>query len=180
MYSKQPHVMVDIETLSKSNNAAMLSIGAVKFDPLCEGVIDSFSVDIDPTSCQTHGLKIDADTVMWWMSPERNAAREGMADARRVGLPEALYAFTDWLGGDLPVWGNGATFDNVILTSAFAACQIDRPWAYWNDRCYRTLKSLAPHIKLVRQGTFHNALHDAISQAQHMQAVVKYLRLDTV
>ncbi len=174
------HVMVDIETLGKGNNAVILSIGAVKFDPLGEGVIDSFYVDVDPESCQALGLKLDASTVMWWLAPEREAGRKALVDAKQISLPEALYGFTDWFGEDKPVWGNGATFDNVILTSAFQACQIEKPWKFWNDRCYRTLKSLAPHIKLERQGTYHQALDDAISQAKHMQQVVKYLKLEVV
>ena len=171
------NVMVDIETLGKGNNAVILSIGAVKFDPWGHSVEESFYVAIDPESCQVHGLKLDASTVMWWMQDERNAARTLMVKDRRVNLADALYGFTDWFGEDKPVWGNGATFDNVILTSAYNACGIERPWMYWSDKCYRTVKGMAPSVKLVREGTYHNALDDAISQAKHLQKLYFSLRI---
>jgi len=174
------HVMVDIETLGKGNNAAILSIGAVKFNPFTYDIYDSFYVPVDPESCQALGLKIDASTVMWWMHADRDDAREAMMIETRVDLPSAMYGFVDWFGGDKPVWGNGSTFDNVILSNAFKACNIDQPWMFWNDKCYRTLKGQAKHIKLKRKGTHHNALDDAISQAEHMQAIVEYLGLETL
>ena len=98
----------------------------------------------------------------------------------RIDLPSALYGFADWFGDDKPVWGNGSTFDNVILKSAFAACQIETPWEFWNDKCYRTVKAQAKEIKLQRLGTYHNALDDAISQTKHMQAIVDHLGLETL
>lgn len=171
------NVMVDIETLGKGNNAVILSIGAVKFDPWGHNVEESFYVAIDPESCQAHGLKLDASTVMWWMQDERSAARTLMVKDKRVNLADALYGFTDWFGEDKPVWGNGATFDNVILTSAYSACAIERPWQFWNDKCYRTVKCMASSVKLVREGTYHNALDDAISQAKHLQKLYFSLRI---
>jgi inhibitor of KinA sporulation pathway (predicted exonuclease) len=43
------------------------------------------------------------------------------------------------------------------------------PWKFYNDRCYRTLKAMYPHIKMPkRTGTHHNALDDAISQVNHL------------
>lgn len=174
------HVMVDIETLGKGNNAAILSIGMVKFNPFNDVIYDSFYVPVDPRSCQALGLQVDADTVMWWMDAKRDAARQAMMLEARVDLPSALYGLVDWFGEDKPVWGNGSTFDNVILASAFKACHIAQPWEFWNDKCYRTLKGQAKHIKLDRVGTYHNALDDAISQVKHMQAVVAYLGLETL
>lgn len=174
------HVMLDLETLGKRHNAALLSIGATKFDPFTGEIIDTFYVAVDPESCQALGLTVDASTVMWWMDPERNAAREAMMREERLDLPSALYGFVDWFGGDKPVWGNGSTFDNVIMQSAFAACLIETPWKFWNDKCYRTLKGQAKHIKLQRVGTYHNALDDAISQTKHMCEIVSHLGLETL
>lgn len=174
------HVMLDLETLGKRHNAVLLSIGATKFDPFTDEIIDTFYVSVDPESCQALGLAVDAGTVMWWMNDERNAARSAMMKEERLDLPSALYGFSDWFGEDKPVWGNGATFDNVIMASAFAACHIELPWKFWNDKCYRTLKGQAKEIKLQRVGTYHNALDDAISQTKHMQAIVKHLKLETL
>jgi hypothetical protein len=173
------HVMIDIETMGTSNEAAIISIGAVKFDPMADGVIDSFYVPVTLLSSVAAGLKIDAKTVMWWMKPERAEARDQLvADGSAVDLYSALDGFATWFGPDsLPTWGNGATFDNVILRNAFAKCGMECPWGYTHDRCYRTLRGLAPDMSVPREGTYHNALDDAIHQAKYMQLVVSYLGL---
>jgi hypothetical protein len=71
----------------------------------------------------------------------------------------------------LTIWGNGSTFDNVILRSAFAAAGLEYPVRFWADQCYRTKKNEFPTVPLVREGTHHKALDDAISQAKHLQAI---------
>lgn len=174
-----PHVMIDLETMGTGNDAAITAIGAVKFDPMHPGQIDdSFYVGVDLTSAKAHGLTIDASTVMWWLHPDRADARASLLDSETVDLATALEGFAGWFGAEsLPLWGNGATFDNVILRSAYKATGLHAPWAFWHDRCYRTLKGLAPDVALVREGTHHNALDDALSQAKHMQHIVQVLSL---
>lgn len=168
------HIMVDLETLGTGNDALILSIGAVKFTPT--EIVDSFHVGIDPVSAQQAGLKIDAATVMWWFDPERAAAREALLGLERVDLGSALLGFRDWCGDDdVTLWGNGATFDNVILRGAFAAMRFEYPAKFWNDLCFRTLKRLAPDVKVEREGTHHDALDDATYQARLWQAI--YARL---
>jgi exodeoxyribonuclease VIII len=88
-----------------------------------------------------------------------------------VKLPEALVQLTSFLNQfgrkGLKVWGNGSDFDNAILAACYAAVGQPLPWDFWHNRCYRTLKALRPELKLQRQGTYHNALDDAKTQAQH-------------
>ena len=71
------------------------------------------------------------------------------------------------------LWGNGASFDNAILSTAYELCELEtvQPWRFYNDRCYRTVKSLYPEVAMVRTGTYHNALDDAESQALHLLAM---------
>ena len=81
---------------------------------------------------------------------------------------------------DTAVWGNGATFDNVIIRSAFKAVGLPVPWSFRNDKCYRTVANLLPKERqpaLERSGTAHNALDDAITQAVHLQKVYKEIGL---
>jgi len=54
-------IMLDIETLGLEAGAAILSIGAVKFDT--DGLGAEFSGEIDLESCQDAGLAIDAETL---------------------------------------------------------------------------------------------------------------------
>lgn len=169
-------IMVDLETLGTGGDAVLLSIGAAKFNS--DEIVDSFHVAIDPATAQGYGLKIDADTVMWWLDPGRAEAREALLKLERVDLVSALLGFAMWIGGDsIPLWGNGATFDNAILRNAYAATGIDYPIKFYHDRCYRTIKNMAPEIAMVREGTHHDALDDAISQAKHLLTISKNLDL---
>lgn len=165
--------MLDLETLGNGNNACILSIGVVLFDPKGDGIHSKFEVHVDPASCVAAGLQMDASTVMWWLDPGRAAARDELFMHARIDLRDALARTSGFLVNDRPVWGNGATFDNVILRSAYKATGTSCPWMFWNDRCYRTIKSLHPGVKLERVGVHHSAVDDAASQALHLQKIFK-------
>jgi 3' exoribonuclease, RNase T-like len=173
--------MVDLETLGNGNNAVILSIGACKFFPEGQGVdihtSHRFEMFVDPQSCVDAGMQMDPSTVLWWMDPGRAEARDVLMANMKDAMPlrHALFQFANWLGGDRPVWGNGATFDNVILRNAYMLVGIECPWQFWNDRCYRTMKSIAPSVKMQRKGIHHSALADAVSQAEHLQSINRFL-----
>lgn len=172
-----PQIMLDLETLGTGNEAVILSIGAVKFDQV--DILDRFHVAIDPITCQHFGLKVDASTVMWWLDGDRADARTALLEQETVDLPSALRGFADWAGvEDTPIWGNGSTFDNIILRSAYRLCGMDYPAPFWADKCYRTIKGLAPAITITREGTHHDALSDAENQARHMQEILTHLGIE--
>jgi len=164
--------MLDIETLSYASNAAITSIGVVAFDFESKVITDAFYEVVDLQSSVAAGGVIDADTVMWWMKQSDEARAEFAKPSSH--LAAVLHDLTLWMDlhglakSDRCIWGNATTFDNVILANAYSSVGMDKPWSYSSDRCYRTIKNLAPHIKLERVGTHHNALDDAKSQALHL------------
>lgn len=165
------HVMVDLETLGNGSNSVIISIGAVAFNlDKNETFTNTFYSVTNPQSCIDVGLKMDASTVMWWMRQSEEArkafAKEGYP------LPQELINFSNWYPDGAKFWGNGATFDNVILSNAYAACKIKKPWGYADDRCYRTVKALYPDVKVERVGVYHNAVDDAVTQAKHLVAML--------
>lgn len=161
------NVMIDLETLGKRAGCKVLAIGAQVFTPA--GCEQSFYRVIDRNS--QPDLLEDPDTIAWWAKQSKEAqARLFADDIARTDLKVALAEFTAWintLGGEVLVWGNGADFDNPILSAAYDSVGLFQAWGPWNGRCYRTLKGLRPDIKLVRQGVHHDALDDALSQAAH-------------
>ncbi len=160
------NVMVDLETLGTGPNSVIISIGAVEFNAKTQTLGHEFYINIDPQSCVNFGLEIDASTVMWWMK-QSDAARNCF-EKKGAQLQEALAMFSAWYPQAAPLWGNGASFDNVILSNAYMVAKVPRPWSYSKDRCYRTLKALMPEIKADETGgTYHNALDDAKYQALH-------------
>ncbi len=164
------HIMLDIESLGTRPGCVVMSIGAVAFDHI-QGLGPEFYIVINQKSCEAAGLTTDKGTVGWWMrqSPE---AQSVLRDSRSGGvtLAEALDQFADYakqFGPEVRVWGCGANFDNTIVSHLYHAAGKRQPWKYVNDRCYRTLKNLVPLVAMERSGTYHNALDDAKSQAEH-------------
>jgi DNA polymerase III epsilon subunit-like protein len=158
-------VMIDLETMSTRYDAAICSIGAVKFSN--EKIIDTFYITVDASTCKKAGLHICKDTVAWWNSQNREALM--MLVQNTVSLDAALGKFEDWYGTkSLPTWGNGAAFDNVIMDSAFKILGKKRLWKYHHDRCYRTIKAIISVPEDDRVGTYHNALDDAMHQTNHL------------
>jgi hypothetical protein len=161
---KMPNVMLDLETFGTSPNSVILAIGAVHFET---EIVSIFYQRVDPQSCVNHGLVMDVATILWWLD-QADAARREVITTSRMPLPEALRAFSVWIPASSQVWGNGASFDNVILGSAYAACGMVKPWDFYDDRCYRTLKALKPGIQMTEPPTIkHHALADARAQALH-------------
>ena len=161
-------IMLDLETLGNGPLAAIRAIGAVSFDR--HGIDEAcvFYVKVDLESCIAAGLQMDPNTVLWWLG-QGDEARAEMIRDKGLPLAEALDYFDAFLAGrQVRVWGNGAAFDNVILASAYRVLGKPAPWKFYNDRCYRTMKSLCPQVPMPRTGTQHNALDDARSQAAHL------------
>jgi DNA polymerase III epsilon subunit-like protein len=162
-------VMIDLESLGTKPGSALVALGAVKFGN--GEILAEFYERIDVESCVQLGLEMDTSTVMWWLKQADGPRLEITQPGKH--LAEVLGNFSQWIGAeDVEVWGNGAAFDNVLLSCAYDAAIRKRPWKYSGDRCYRTIKNLHPEVPMVRDGTHHNALDDARDQARHLMAIL--------
>lgn len=164
------NVMLDLETMGKGPDAAIVAIGACTFDIAAGKIGTTYYNRVDLASAVSCGGVIDASTVTWWLQ-QGGEARAEIAREGGMHIAEALRSFEVWMDRhthDAWVWGNGASFDNVILRGAYTRNGTPAPWAWWNDRCYRTVKALHRDVPFEQLGTHHNAVDDAISQAQHM------------
>lgn len=178
------HVMLDLETLSTAHNAAIVSIGAVLFDPVSGILGKEFYQVVDLTDDPSNGI-VDATTVRWWIN-QGDDARAVFSSSSARPLKEALTEFSSFVetncGLDAQVWGNGSTFDNIIMSSAFNRHGLRRPWSFRNDRDVRTVVELGKTLRnfdakaaVTLTGTAHNALDDARYQAKYVCAVYKIL-----
>lgn len=176
-----PDVMLDLETAGTRPDAPIIAIGAVTFD-MKNGVLgERFYITVDLASCVQQGARIDPSTFMWWLQ-QSDKARQGVVGGMQMHISEACVAFKDWLyehsapQNAVKPWGNSSSFDCTILKEHYFRAGLEAPWAFWNERCFRTLAAMYPNIERKHTGTVHNALDDAISQAEHLILIRKTLQ----
>lgn len=144
-------VMIDIETLAKSERAVVLSIGAIAFDA------EKFGEDIETlpsfyTALAFEDQKdrdIDLGTVRWWMNQAADAQHAAFTTDRderkstRTGLLD-FGRFVMYNGGStVNVWAKSPSFDLNILATLFADFDQFPPWKYSQERDVRTIIDVA-------------------------------------
>lgn len=174
------HVMLDFETLSTKPTAACMSLGIVRFSR--EEILETEHLFFDLKE-QCERRIVDGATLVWWNS-QGEAARTVFEKAGNHGIlmREALSTISQVYQRNDLVWGNGGNFDPVIAESMYIKAGLEVPWKFWNVRCYRTLKSLYPHIEKNTEKPMvkHDALEDALFQAKSVQAfLMEHPELDT-
>ena len=158
-------VMIDIETMDLTEQAAIVSIGAVPFDPVTGFISDStFYTEL---AWKKQGRLIDSGTSAWWDDREE-AARACLNGKEK--LEKALNALVKWIDPNVIIWANDPLFDIGILNNAYRQCGIAEPWKHWNVAgSYRALKLqyewLRGGLDRSKAGNAHNALDDARNQA---------------
>lgn len=189
---KYTDIMLDLETFGTSNNAAIVSIGAVGFfadgdngslftnspDALVQGG-QGFraNVNLGDSDPVQRGV-MDPGAVEFWLK-QSDEARQMLVAGPRVCLGVALADFAAWVAEtgvgrhDVRLWSNGPTFDEVIIRSAFTRYGMDLPISFRGSRCCRTmLESAEVFANYNRREAARQAFdggelvaHDALSDA---------------
>ncbi len=188
------NVMLDLETMGKGPRAAIVTIGAVFFDPMTGELGAEFEAHIHLRDSALFG-DMDADTVLWWLgqSDEARAAVAYNVDGEmRMALIQALQKFQAWLMANGTedkrpyVWGNGAGFDCTIMANAYEAVNKKHFIGFWNgfmDRDVRTVVDMGrdllgfdPKKDMPFEGVAHRALDDAKHQARYVSAIYRRMQ----
>lgn len=177
------HLMVDMETMGNGPDAPIVSIGAVFFDPSTGNTGAEFYRVVSLESSMSFGMKPDASTIQWWLK-QSSEARSAILVDEAMGLREALELLADFIAENaangshtVQLWGNGCSFDNVILRRAYALTETPFSVPFWNDRDVRTMVELGksvginPRYDIPFEGDMHNALSDARHQVKYVSAI---------
>lgn len=167
--------MLDIETLGTGSNSLVLSIGAVEFS-LSGNTFRQFSINlpileqiVNPT------VDIDMETIKWWKAQSAEAKALLLYKKPCRSVKGGLIAFCDFIKQfENPlIWGNGCTFDNVIMRNLFKSFSVVFPTAYYTDMDVRTIIQLAGHERVKElTGKFTGTKHDAIADCLHQVKLV--------
>lgn len=181
--------MLDLETLSTDNDAVILQIGAVVFDPVKMILAERFVTTISIQSCLDAGLTVSGNTMAFWFGEDLVKARKTVLQQQQT-LGWALEAFRGWVfqvagddaddHGEAPsaiLWAGPARFDLGILRNAYEVLHCIAPWSFRNERCYTTLRHLRPGIERIIPIIAHDALCDAMAQAEHAVLLLRAIEL---
>ncbi|MDM2862948.1 3'-5' exoribonuclease [Citrobacter sp. Cpo073] len=177
------HLMVDMETMGNSPDAPIVSIGAVFFDPSTGNTGAEFYQVVSLESSMSFGMKPDASTIQWWLK-QSSETRSAILVDEAMGLLETLELLADFIAENaangshtVQLWGNGCSFDNVILRRAYVLTDTPFTVPFWNDRDVRTMVELGkfvginPRFDIPFEGDMHNALSDARHQVKYVSAI---------
>ena len=158
--------MVDIETGARTNNAAILSIGACLFHPsFLTTNYNKREWRISTESNIVYMRDFSQDTLAWW-EKQGHEARQ-IAFSGTTPLENALQELYIFSQPAKKIWACDPDFDVNILVDACEATKTPWNFPFWARMSVRTIKWLAypdggaPTI----EGTAHSAIDDAIFQA---------------
>lgn len=173
--------MIDIETLSTSPVAAVISVGVAVFN-------DTEVLDTNGWAVELSSLgegHIDPGTLAWWMK-QSEAAREFSFGGTHHPM-SVLSELRPYLVDSDELWANDPDFDLVVLRHWWERLPRLGPWPspdnkplFRKYRSMRTMKALAKRYSIdishVWAGkTSHNPIDDAAGQARAVIAVLQAL-----
>lgn len=168
------HISMDVETLDIRASAVVLSIGLAAFT-MSGGLVATFYTRFNRKEQENYGRTSTTSTLAWW-NLQSDSAKEVLGYDFKQEVRDTLDIIQPFFGrfnGGLydiaGVWGYGSDFDNATVIDLYRHYQKPVPWSYKANRCGRTLVAIAQPEKPANTGTHHNALDDAIFQAEYIR-----------
>ena len=162
------HAMIDIETLGIGQQVPLFEIGACIFKPKEKRIGNSYQFNVDLLDViLSTGFVPQKGTIDWWRTQEYDPRCQP-----RLTLKDALLGLNHVLEEHsvTHVWGNSPSFDCVILEQHYEAIGLKKPWSYYKELDFRTIKWLYRDyvgLDLGETGAVsHNAREDAMRQAE--------------
>jgi hypothetical protein len=180
--NEQLHVMLDIETLGRTPGSVILSVGAVVFSIEKGLTRNEFHQYVSVADSLEHGLRIEADTLAWWLDTSPEMLRVFMQS--RTPLDKVLGSLSHFINSlgqypyfahDVQIWANSPQFDLSILQAAYRRVGKSPPWDFRAERDIRTLSEVLgmPRQIMRPDEKAHDALDDAKAQARALVEMLK-------
>ena len=185
-------VMIDIEGLGQDSNPVVLSIGAVRFDPMAVGKVwpkglsvlrapdadfhdaDWFHVNITIDSAIKAGLSVSGDTIAWWLGAKKDSpgeeARKALFNPVPVNIRDAAAELRRFVSGCDRIWAMPITYDIACLRAMYGAIAQRVPWKASMVMDLGTYSNNVPRAEtnVAFYGVEHHPVWDACRQASRV------------
>jgi hypothetical protein len=170
------HGTIDLETLDVKPQATVLTLGAVKFNPLTDAEPHSeLYLKILVDDQDRLGRTSSDSTIEWWAKQDPVVMEEAFDQTGAVTVEEALRQVSKWSVGVDEFWGQGYGFDFTMLEDMYRSIGKPIPWNFWQVMDSRTITRRMPRDpRKDMQTDLHNALADAYFQAKSIQVIFKH------
>ena len=171
------HVMIDLETLDTRPSSTILTLGAVKFNPLnFDEPHSELYLKLDLDEQDKLGRSVSEDTIAWWGRQDPKIQEEAFSEDGRVGISALISQLNKYVLNSNVIWAHSYGFDMTILEDLYRQVKMPIPWNFWQIRDSRTLFELLPvDPRKSMQTDLHNALADAYYQAKAVQIAYRDL-----
>lgn len=183
MSEKLINIVLDLETLSTQEDAAIIQIGCCipHFDRvhLPPGMEDHFEFEatIKYEECLKSEFHKDGDTMEWW--EKQDARTRAYVFSGQDDYVDAFDSLVSWFnavrsgGAEIAIWGNGSDFDNRLLSYSLDSLGYHKTWNFRNNRDLRTIRAIFPaEVPESTEEVKHTALGDARYEARILNYIV--------
>ena len=131
--------MIDLETLGTGSNSVVVSAGLVAFNISTGEIVAELDIGLNLNQQIKTGGVIDGDTLEFHFAQAPDSIQK-MAQRKALDVKEGLDLISNFIKANnlTALWGNGATFDCVILRNLYARHLKAFPLGFWTDRDLRT------------------------------------------
>lgn len=171
------HAMIDLETLDTRPSSTVLTLGAVKFNPLnFDEPHSELYIKLDLDEQDQMGRSASDDTIKWWGQQDPKIQEEAFSEDGRTSIASTISQLNKYLVNTDVIWAHSYGFDMTILEDLYRQSKMPIPWNFWQIRDSRTLFALLPEDpRKSMQTDLHNALADAYYQAKAVQIAYEKL-----
>lgn len=164
------HIVIDIETLGRRNDAAITQIGIVIADEDFN-TLDSYLIQVKPDVWNTCDRTFTGETLLWWMQQKNTPVSKfptQIANSYKDLIEKLNYIFRRYNTEGTIVWtkGSRALF---CIKGLYEYLNMEIPWKFWQPRDIRTAKELIKDWKVCENNIAHNALGEVFTELEELK-----------
>lgn len=164
------HIIIDIETLGRRNDAAITQVGIIPADENFNA-LDQYLIQVDPNIWNTCDRTFTGETLLWWIQQTNSPVSKfptQIVNNYKDLIEKLNYIFKRYTTEDSILWTKGS-MDLFCLKDLCEYFNMDTPWKFWQPRDIRTTKEITKDWKVCENTNAHNALGDALIELKELK-----------